>query len=384
MRIHHVTPHFLPDRGGVESHVLRLSEFLVGRGHEVVVHTSARSQTGASLPETDRFDGITVRRYDPVLRLGYYLTTFHPDFSGAEVVHLHGYGLLANDWSARRANRLGVPVVYTLHHGVARAEPTALARAERTIYDRLVGRKTLSLASGIITANDADRRWLETRGIPGVRIRVIPTGLEADAFEAGVPARTRDALGLGRYVLYVGRLQKEKSVDTLLRAFATLPPGGESLVLAGPDGGEGARLRALAASLGIQARVRFLGEVDEATKRDLLAGCEVLVLPSFYEAQGIAILEAWAQGRPVIASRVGGVRELVEDGRDGLLVPWGDVQALAKRLRQILGDPNLGTALGDAGLTKARGRYAWSRLAPEVEAVYESLLRPAPAQAGNA
>jgi glycosyltransferase involved in cell wall biosynthesis len=378
MRIHHVTPHFSPDRGGIEAHVLGLSEFLVKRGHEVVVHTSALSYGGGRLPDPDRIGGVVVRRYRPLIRLGYYTTTFHPDFAGAELVHLHGYGLLANDWSARRANRLGVPVVYSLHHGVARPEPTARARVERAVYDRILGLRSLSLASAIIAANEADRQWLETRGIQSSRIHVIPTGLEEIAFEAGVPARVRETLGLGRYVLYVGRLQREKSVDTLLRAFASLSPERTSLVLAGPDAGEGARLRALASALGIQDRVRFLGEVDEATKRDLLAGCEVLVLPSFYEAQGIAVLEAWAQARPVIASRVGGVLELVEDGHDGLLVPWGDVQALAERLRRILGDRNLGTALGDAGFTKARERYAWTRLAPEVEAVYESLLRLAP------
>lgn len=376
MRIHHVTPHFLPDRGGVESHVLRLSEFLVEQGHEVVVHTSARSQTGRHLPDADRLDGISVRRYRPVLRLGYYLTTFHPDFDGADIVHLHGYGLLANDWSARRADRMGVPVVYTLHHGVARTEPTVLARAERVVYDRLVGRKSLSLVSAIIAANEVDRRWLEARGIPSGRIQIIPTGLEVDAFEAGIPARARETLGLSHYVLYVGRLQKEKSVDTLLRAFAALPPGGGALVLAGPDAGEGARLQALAASLGIQDRVRFIGEVDEVTKRDLLAGCEVLVLPSFYEAQGIAILEAWAQARPAIASRVGGVPALVEDGRDALLFPGGDVDALAACLRRILGDPQLAASLGTAGQEKARGRYSWARLGPQVEAVYESQRRP--------
>ena len=375
MHIHHVTPHFFPDRGGVESHVLRLSEFLGGRGHSVVVHTSDRSATGAQLPRKDRVGVVAVRRYPPLLRLGYYMTTFHPVLAGAEIVHLHGYGLLANDWSARRARTTGVPVVYTLHHGVARPEPTARARAERAVYDWFLGRRTLHRASAIVAANDADRRWLEARGVPRDRVHVIPTGLEAEAFEPGSPDRARKAFGLGRYALYVGRLHKEKSVDVLLRAFAALPPEETALVVAGPDAGEGQRLRVLASSLRVPDRVRFVGEVDDPMKRDLLAGCEVLVLPSFYEAQGIAVLEAWAQGRPVIASDVGGLPDLIDDGADGLLVPWGDVEGLAGALRRVLGDPRLAASLGATGRAKAEDRYRWVKLAPQVEALYESVRR---------
>ena len=108
-------------------------------------------------------------------------------------------------------------------------------------------------------------------------------------------------------------------------------------------------------------------------KRDLLAGCECLVLPSFYEAQGIVILEAWAQGRPVIASRVGGIPFLVHDRQDGFLYPWGDIAALGGRLEWIIANPTKAGEMGRAGERRTREGYRWVQLAPLLEQLYERL-----------
>src|SRR2546422_7727086 len=171
------------------------------------------------------------------------------------------------------------------------------------------------------------------------------------------------------------RLQREKAPDHLLRAVAGL--GGDwagSVVLVGPDGGERAALERLAGELNLQNRIVFTGEVDEATKRDLLAGADCLVLPSFYEAQGIVIAEAWAQGRPVVASAVGGVPEIVDDSQDGLLYPYGDIPALAAALREMLMDRSYASRMGSAGLRKAALAFTWDRIARRFENLYESLL----------
>jgi len=124
-------------------------------------------------------------------------------------------------------------------------------------------------------------------------------------------------------------------------------------------------------------RVVFTGEVDEAAKRDLFSGALCLILPSFYEAQGIVIAEAWAQGRPVIASRVGGIPYLVDDGQDGLLYPYGDLAALAACLRRIAEDTSVASEMGRAGRDKARTSLTWEAIAPRYEELYESLVRQA-------
>ncbi|HEY5539552.1 MAG TPA: glycosyltransferase family 4 protein [Thermoplasmata archaeon] len=372
MEIHHVTPHFNPDIGGVEAHVLRLSQFLVSQGHVVVVHTSRRSYRGERLPEAGEVGGIRVRRYTPVVRLGYYTTLFRPQIDRADVVHLHGYGHASNDWTARHV-RGRTPAMLSLHHGVAQPPPNAVARMKRGVYDPIIGVKTLRLMESLVAASEPDRRWLVARDLPQDRIHVIPSGLDDAAFEPGDGERARRLLGVERYILYLGRLHREKSVDHLLRAARLVRDSSVAAIIAGPDGGARPGLESLVASLGLPRRVRFLGEVDEPMKRDLLAGCECLVLPSFYEAQGIVILEAWAQGRPVIASRVGGIPFLVHDRQDGFLYPWGDIAALGGRLEWILANPTKAGEMGRAGERRAREGYRWAQLAPLLEQLYERL-----------
>ena len=375
MKIHHVVPHFAPERGGVETQVLGLARYLVGKGHEVVVHTSERTLAGDGLPADSILDGIRIRRYRPVVQRGYYATLFRPRFEGADVVHLHGYGFMTNDWVARKV-RGSIPIVYSLHHGVAQPAPTLGARLKRGLYDPLVGRRTLRRMDAIVPASETDRRWLEARGFPPDRIHVLPTGLDAEAFHPGSPERARERFHVDRYVVFLGRLHRDKSADHLLRAVARL--GSEwagSVVLVGPDGGERAALERLAGELNIRNRIVFAGEVDEATKRDLLAGAECLVLPSFYEAQGIVIAEAWAQGRPVIATAVGGVPEMVADSQDGLLYAYGDIPALTTALREILMDRSYASRMGAAGLRKAALTFTWERIARRFEDLYTSVTR---------
>src|SRR5438093_8290429 len=177
MKIHHVVPHFAPERGGVETQVLGLAHYLVGKGHEVVVHTSERTLAGDELPPDSILDGIRIRRYRPVVQRGYYATLFRPRVEGADVAHLHGYGFMTNDWVARKI-RGSIPMVYSLHHGVAQPAPTWGARVKRGFYDPLVGRKTLRRVDAIVPASGADRRWLEARGFPPNRIHVLPPAPE--------------------------------------------------------------------------------------------------------------------------------------------------------------------------------------------------------------
>jgi starch synthase len=375
MKIHHVVPHFAPERGGVETQVLGLARYLVGKGHEVVVHTSERTLAGDGLPADSILDGIRIRRYRPVVQRGYYATLFRPRFEGADVVHLHGYGFMTNDWVARKV-RGSIPIVYSLHHGVAQPAPTLGARLKRGLYDPLVGRRTLRRMDAIVPASETDRRWLEARGFPPDRIHVLPTGLDAEAFHPGSPERARERFHVDHYVVFLGRLHRDKSADHLLRAVARL--GSEwagSVVLVGPDGGERAALERLAGELNLRNRIVFAGEVDEATKRDLLAGAECLVLPSFYEAQGIVIAEAWAQGRPVIATAVGGVPEMVADSQDGLLYAYGDIPALTTALREILMDRSYASRMGAAGLRKAALTFTWERIARRFENLYTFVTR---------
>ncbi len=371
MIIHHVTPHFHPEMGGLEESVARFATWQAQRGHVVLVHTSSVTTSGEQLPMNAHWEGVAIRRYIPVAQRGYYRTWFRPDLKGADVIHLHGYAVRTNDHVVRAFS--AVPLVFSLHHGVRMPHPTISTRVLRRVYDAFVGIPTLRRVDRILVANREDGVWLHRHGIASDRVEVLPTPLPDEAYPPADPAWARICVGSPRFVLYLGRLHREKGVGDLLEALRHLPPD-VKLVYAGPDEGMRSPLHARAMALGVAERVVFLGRVSEEEKRSLLAASTCLALPSYYEAQGLVVLEAFAQGRPVITTRVGGLPELIEDRATGLLVPYGDVPALASALSTLLRSVDLGDAMGKRGKVLAQD-YRLDPLARRLDAIYEELLR---------
>ena len=187
--------------------------------------------------------------------------------------------------------------------------------------------------------------WVRAQGWPAERVHHVPNfapDLAGAAGATGLPA--------GPVVLAMGRLHRNKAFDVLIQAMAAVP--GVRLALAG-DGPERAALGALAAAQGVAERVHFLGwRTDTAA---LLAGCDVLAVPSRWEPLGNVVLEGFSAGRPVVAAAAAGPAALIEDGRTGLLVPADDPAGLAAALRRVLGDRALATGLA------AQARGVWQR-----------------------
>lgn len=360
MRIHYVTPGYHPDVGGVETHVRQLAHFAARRGHAVTVHTRGARTEAAT-------DGaVSVRRYRPRASLGYYAVWFTPRVEDADLVHLHGYGFLPNDRAARRAGDR--PLFYTLDHGLKQPRGGTLGSVKWSVYETVWARGTFRRCTRILPLSRADVPPLVHMGIPLSRIEVSPVGLPEASFDdrggrppAGVEAEP--------FFLYLGRIHPDKAIGDLLRALAHAGRDAKAVV-AGSDGEERARLGRLATQIGVADRVRFPGHVSEDEKRWLLDRCTALVLPSKYEAQGIAILEAWARGKPVIASAVGGVPFVVKDEETGLLYRQGNVDALARRMRRLIEDEALGPTLGQAGLAVARARYRHEVISSRVLDMY--------------
>lgn len=368
MHIAMVAPHFHPEVGGLETSVRVLATWLARRGHDVTVHTSARTLDGRKLPETDHVDNVSIQRHPLRLSLGYFRSVFDPDLSAAELVHLHGYAVLTNDLAARRSR---APVVYSLLHGVSMPHPTIWTRLERSVYDRVVGVPTLRRVDAIVAANRLDLSWLTARGLQGTKVHLLPSPLPESAFWPGLAERAREQFGSNRFVLFLGRLHREKGVLDLVDALDGIAD--IEVWFAGPDGGAATQVRDRARAVGVGERVRVLGEVSEDAKRDLLAACEFLVLPSAFEAQGIVVAEAWAQGKPVIATQVGALKEWIETDRTGLLVPPGSVKALRDAIADLLAAPDRIRSMGQLGAAHAEA-LRLDRVGPQVEALYESLF----------
>jgi glycosyltransferase involved in cell wall biosynthesis len=366
--------------GGVERLLLLSAPRLRALGFDMRIGTF---KSGGALLDSFERAGVPVvdfgarHRRDPIslVRLARYLRTGRID-----IVHAH---LFYANVAARLAGWLAaVPVVLTAHHD------TDLWMGP---HHRLLERVTARLSDRVLTCSEAVRRFaIERHGLPAGRVVTLANAIDVEAIPSGpeARARARGLLGAGpeeRLVGTLGRLHEpKKGLKSFLSAAARVAAADPRVrfVLIG-DGPSRADLMRFAASLGLGERVRFEGERADAA--NLLAGLDLLVQPSLWEGFGLSALEAMAAGLPVVASRVGGVPEVVRDGLDGLLVPAGDPVRLAAAMTAILGDPDRAARLGAAGRERARREFHIDRLVRQTASLYRERLdaaRPARIPAG--
>ncbi len=233
----------------------------------------------------------------------------------------------------------------------------------RTLTEVSFQRAAFTCAHRIVANCQAAASRLLAEGVPRGKVRVIHNGVEVHSH------RAPDRRVLPRRVVAVANLRREKGHDVLLRAAA-------DVVCAFPDahvelvggGAELQALRTLAHELGLERVVSFLGHREDVRSR--LDAADIFVLPSRSEAFPNAVLEAMAAGLPVIASDVGGVREVVRHAATGLIVPPGDPVALASAICRLMADPPLAHGLGDAARTEVTARYSFDRMIDQFEALY--------------
>ncbi|HET7499130.1 MAG TPA: glycosyltransferase family 4 protein, partial [Candidatus Eisenbacteria bacterium] len=237
----------------------------------------------------------------------------------------------------------------------------------------------------IAAISEGVRRALETSGVPGEVIRVIPSGIDLEPFEQPFDrAAARASLGLTPdevLAIQVAALAPHKSQTTLLQAAAAAAGAAPGLRVW--IAGEGALKEALLAehrSLGLGDRVRFLGFREDIVP--LLRAADLFVLSSYLEGLGTSVLDAMAAGLPVVATAVGGVPEIVEPEATGLLVPPQDPGALAAAMARLATDPALRAAMGARGRERARA-FSADRTAVLTRALYEELLDRLPGSRGR-
>jgi glycosyltransferase involved in cell wall biosynthesis len=299
----------------------------------------------------------------------------------ADVVHVHGYGCFQTLVAPLVRKLRRVKTVFTTHFHPDWSDWGGERRAGlRRLYDRLLGPYSTGGADALIVHTDFERALLARYGLlpAGAPVHVVPSGIRLGHFAAapsggGFRGRLESAPD-ERLILFVGRLAPKKGLDTLLDAAPAVVarfPRARFLV-AGEDMGLGGWLRSEIKKRGLSAHVTLAGHLPE---RDLLSAyhaCDVLALPSEYEAFGLVLAEAMACAKPCVATRVGGVPEVVDDGRTGILVPPRDPAALAGALVRVLGDPALARKMGDSGLERARERFSLEATVDKIESIYSS------------
>jgi D-inositol-3-phosphate glycosyltransferase len=231
----------------------------------------------------------------------------------------------------------------------------------------------------VICASEGEKEMLASLyGVPPSLVSVVPCGVDTDVFRPIDKSGARKVLGLPpkeRIVLFVGRIEPLKGIDVLLRAVADLDGRPRVLVIGG-DGKDIARkaeLASLAAELRIADKITFLDAVPHGELPLYYNAADVCVVPSYYESFGLVAVEAMACGVPVIASRVGGLKETVQDGQTGYLVPWLCPEPFGEKLDLLLNNEPLRRSLGREARIAAE-RYHWSEVAARVEDVYHELV----------
>ena len=238
--------------------------------------------------------------------------------------------------------------------------------------DKSAGQITLQrhayrCAHAVVANSGAAARQLETEGVPRERIHVIPNGVAMDRFSA------RGAIRPVTTVLTVANLRKEKAHEVLLHAAAQLAPRHPYLKfqIVG-DGPRMAELRALCTSLGLDSQVAFLGHREDVPA--LLSQADAFILPSRSEAFPNGAIEAMAAGLPVIASATGGLLDLIESGKTGVLVQPDDPGALAAALEALVISPARAAAIGSSAREDVARRYSFDRMVRAFEDLYLSQL----------
>lgn len=392
--------------GGTETTILQTSRALRADGHRVRIFTSL----ALSDRREDVIQGVPVRRFPysypffglseqarrdmdkkggNLLSLSLFWALLRE--SGVDLLHAHtGKRVGAAVRSAARLR--GIPYVITLHGGHFVVPPGEMQQMLAPIEDsvewgRLFGmlmgsRRVLEDAAAVLCVG-GDELAAARQRLPNQRVELMPNGVDCGAFASGDGAAFRDAYGIPadrRILLCVSRIDYQKNQIGLVDAFAKLAPARSDLhlVLLGPVTVESyqERLRARIGEDALANRVTLVPGLksDNALLAGAFHAAEVFCLPSLHEPFGIVILEAWAAGLPVVASRVGGIPSFTEDGVDILLTEPNDPAALARQIARLLDDRELARRIADKGQSKAAKQYDWSVIGGRLIGLYQDIL----------
>ena len=278
-----------------------------------------------------------------------------------DVLHVHWpfpHGLMAllPGWL------LGCKVVYSCH-----SAEFALAAGSKLSTSLLAFCLRRSFA---ITANSAHTAGL-VRQVAGREAQIIPWGATIQVDPTANPVSQEIPL-----LLFSGRLIERKGVDFLLRAMPTILSRQKVRLIITGDGHCRPEWESLARSLGLGEAVAFAGFVSNAELSSLFRSCSIYVHPAIYdskgdtEGQGVVLVEALSNRRPVVASAVGGIVDVIKDGQTGILVPEKDPDAIAKAVLRLIEDPDYARQLGDQGYAHARNYFDWDRIMDQYNAIY--------------
>ena len=367
MKIAQVTPYFHPHIGGVESYVLALSKELMKKGHDVTVYTTLLPNT----KENENVEGVNVKRIKPLFTLLKTPVTPSIKISGYDIVHAHSPPPFHSYSAARFCKKNKIPFVLTYHCDPEL--PSFFGRIISWMYTKTFGSYTLKNADRIIVST---KTYAATsRAMWKHEPAVIPSAVDINEFNPEVDCRAvREKHNLnGNVVLFVGRLVEHKGLEYLIRSARNV----DAKYLIVGEGELRDKLGNLVKKLGVKDKIIFTGKVSNAELPKYYAASDVFVLPSVarLEAFGLVIAEAMASGKPVIVSDIPGVREVITDNVEGVLVPPMDEKMLGEKINILLSNPEMRKSMGEKGRKKVEEKFSWDKVIVEIEKVYEEVVK---------
>jgi len=374
VRILHVVPTYLPATryGGPIHAVHGLCRALTARGHQVEVFTTnvdGDHESAVPLGERVELDSVGVTYFPSRFRRTYWSPAMKARLSSQmksfDLLHVHSVFLHPTLAASRAALRSRVPYVVSprgmLVEDLINAKSSLVKRAWISLFER----HTIESASAVHLTSDVEARELDTLGFRIRRAVVIPNGIDLEQRAA----RTNDR---ARYILFLGRLNWKKRPSVLIEALRELPDEW-SAVFAGPsDPGMNKELRSLADRLGVSERVEFTGEIEGDTKRQLIAGAALLVLPSISENFGNVVLEAAIESVPSALTRGVGVAPRFEREHAAFILEE-PISSFGAQIHRFA----LSGERASAGLRARRlveQEYGWRSVAATMEAMYLEIV----------
>ncbi len=392
------------DSGGMNVYVRELSRELASRGVEIDVFTRWREPGDPRIQELAPGARVIHVESGPIRYIPKTAVYARIEHFTDEVVRsiesegrsydlIHSHYWLSAVVARQLAARWDLPTVQMFHTlGLVKRE--VMAEDADVETDERIGieRRAVRESDALVAASEIEASELmQLYGADPGKICVVPCGVDVDAFRPVRQIDAREALGRDRcerLVLFVGRIEQIKGIDVLLEAMGDLFRRRPDLrhevclvVVGGaldpnddaPELEKLEDLRRLVHEHRLEDNVDFVGSVDQKRLALWYDAADVCAVPSLTESFGLVALEAMASGTPVVATRVGGLQTVVEDGQSGLLVPASDHQALAEAMERVLTDHRLRMHLAHGARDRAE-RFTWSRVGDGIEMLYDRVL----------
>jgi len=375
IRIAQVCPFVYPVIGGMEEHVLQMSEELVRRGYDVTILTSNLEGKRKIKNKRELINGIKVERFNAWFRIGEF-ASFWPGFlwkllkEKYDIIQAHSYRH-PHAWLSLIAKIRGSKIIYSTHSSFIPRELKPLwIKVLYYLYDLIIAPLTLPLYDKVILLTPDGKGNFLRMGVKEKNLVVQPNGVPLESFDKINRNQFRKKQGIkGKMVLFLGQLYKLKGPQFLIECIPKINSNA-TFVFVGPDfRGYKKELDLMIKNLGVSDKVKFIGKLTGKEKIAAYAACDLFVMPSMSESFGIVLLEAMAQGKAIVAAKSPGPNYLIKEGVNGFLVDYGNVAAMSEKIDNLLSNKALAEKIGTHNRAKAR-QFTWDKVINTTEEIY--------------